>query len=141
MYRQNDGRVRPCVLFAGIVALVLMVRWILAATEPPNRELIELVALLVRVQLTSTLVANALTFAAVILAAAIIPLTVVWSIQLAERPTKTTIPETTHASIQPPSAPKALDGESRRADLPAGESVQIPEGTSQPDRAGNQKRR
>jgi hypothetical protein len=141
MVPPDDARLRPLKVIAVVVALVLLVRWILAATEPPNRELIDLISLLVRVQLTSSLLANALTFAAVILAAAIIPLTVVWALQRAERPPKTAIPETTHDRIQPQAAPKTLDGDGRRADLPAGESARIPESTSQPDRAGNKKRR
>ena len=53
--------------------------------------------------------------AAIIFAAAIIPLTVVWSLH-GERLPKTTTQETTHAAIETPSAPRALDGVADRAD-------------------------
>jgi hypothetical protein len=136
MYPQPDRPLRRLRIIAIIVALVLLVRWIIAATEPPNRQLIELVSLLVHVQMSSTLVANALTFTAVILAAAIIPLTVVWSLQRAERPTRKTNPETTHASIQSPDAPKALDGDSRAA-LPVRGDHEIAARTAEPEKSGD----
>jgi len=124
-------------IIAGVIALVLLVRWILAATEPPDRELIDLLSLLVRVQLTSTLLANALTFAAVILAAAIIPLTVVWSVQRAERPPPTTIPENSHAPLQTPVTPRALDGREDRVDLPDVDHAQIPARTARQEKTEN----
>ena len=126
-------------IVAGIVALICLVRWILSATEPPNRELIDLLRLLVRVQLTSSLLANAITFAAVIFAAVLIPLTVVWSLRREERPRPTSIPETPHASIQTPTTPRSLNGDKHRADLPAGDKAQLPARTSQPTTAENSK--
>ena len=137
MYPPADRRVRLPLIVAGIVALVLLVRWIVAATEPPNRELINLLGLLVRVQLTSTLLANALTFAAVIFAAVLIPLTVVWSLRREEQPRPTNIPEKSHASIQTPASPRALDGTEHIADLPAGDKAQLPARTPQPEKTQN----
>ena len=124
-------------IVAGIVALICLVRWILSATEPPNRELIDLLRLLVRVQLTSSLLANAITFAAVIFAAVLIPLTVVWSLRREEQPRPTTIPETPHASIQTLASPHALDGTEHTAELPADDKAQLPTRTAQPTKTEN----